>query len=382
MELANTLTAALTEDETSVAEPPIWFKSARAWVLSDEDLIAARRWARTIPPDIRYLVKSFPNHKLTLIEAFVELGQAAIDYIVAGDHALLYVLACANHLGQHPQYKQPQDRRIFTWEGRRELLRMKRADVLKALGMPATPEASELLRRMTFMACQSLQPGRNPPLFDSQAHLIAAELPKINWGVAELLAQSPVREPFWIVTERLIRSLGALENEATAAALVKSLHQTVREVIRAGSFGELKPIDRIEELSARTHDHDRGPRPCGAFQDPPVPALPGIIEPLTCESELVNEGRLMQHCVASSSPAVWSGQMYIYRVLNDELPGMERCTLEIRQRDGQWEIKNIRGWANARVNAATRRFIAEWLSKGGRITSRAEAGTPHGDDRV
>jgi hypothetical protein len=72
------------------------------------------------------------------------------------------------------------------------------------------------------------------------------------------------------------------------------------------------------------------------FFSPPLPGIPGKIEPIASASELVDEGEEQGNCVASYAARVRSGNTFIYRVLHPE-----RAILSVIQRSpwSDWEKK-------------------------------------------
>jgi hypothetical protein len=94
------------------------------------------------------------------------------------------------------------------------------------------------------------------------------------------------------------------------------------------------------------------------FPPPPVPSLPGVVEPLDSAVQLVLEGRQQANCVASYAPRVREGRVSIYRVLQPE-----RATLSlIRTEAGRWEIGELKASRNRPVSGQTHDLVEQWLA--------------------
>jgi hypothetical protein len=99
------------------------------------------------------------------------------------------------------------------------------------------------------------------------------------------------------------------------------------------------------------------PRVGGPFPPPPLPGNE-VIQPLRSEEELVEEGRLMGHCVASYAAEVRSGRSYIYRVVSPE-----RATLEIQWRGGVPVVAQFNLARNREPSEKSWRAVQNWLAE-------------------
>jgi len=92
----------------------------------------------------------------------------------------------------------------------------------------------------------------------------------------------------------------------------------------------------------------------------PAPPIPGndVIQPLRSEKELMEEGRLMGHCVASYAGEVRFGRRYIYRVLSPE-----RATLEIQWRGGAPVVAQFNLARNREPSEKSWRAVHNWLAE-------------------
>lgn len=99
--------------------------------------------------------------------------------------------------------------------------------------------------------------------------------------------------------------------------------------------------------------------PCHPIKAPFAPA-PWMI-PLATREELVNEGLLMRHCVASYGLEVVGGNFYVYALKH---PEHGRATLGLRNHGGgAWEIAEIRGKSNEAVSDTLRNLVEEWFAE-------------------
>lgn len=172
---------------------------------------------------------------------------------------------------------------------------------------------------------------------------------------------------------------------------------TVRDIRR---MGELLDIPNIDEAIARCHDlgalsslHDRWTERVNRRQDlvvrvatqllPDVgaggladdqpqrlskaalsqivfPAAPvedsGNICAIRTASELLTEGDLQQHCVASYAKAIAAREVAIYKVL-----GSHRATLELRNTEDGWKLGQIRQARNTPADPRVVRAVSAWF---------------------
>jgi hypothetical protein len=91
------------------------------------------------------------------------------------------------------------------------------------------------------------------------------------------------------------------------------------------------------------------------FIEPPVFGTETII-PISNVQGLLNEGRLMRHCVGSYVEKVFSGISYFYQVTEPE-----RGTLEVRINNGVPNINAFRMFANQSPGNASRKMVRSWL---------------------
>jgi hypothetical protein len=98
-----------------------------------------------------------------------------------------------------------------------------------------------------------------------------------------------------------------------------------------------------------------------SFGRPPIPS-DDRFQAITTVAELIKEGKVMQHCVATRAQDIQAGLCYIYRV---NVLG-ERGTLQVGIRTKHWVIDEIRLKRNADPSPATWATAREWLERAGR----------------
>lgn len=80
------------------------------------------------------------------------------------------------------------------------------------------------------------------------------------------------------------------------------------------------------------------------FPDPPYRGNLEIM-PIGTSGELLSEGEMMSHCVASYARSICTGSYFVYRIC-----ASIRATMAIRRVGGTWELAEIKGYDNAPVS--------------------------------
>lgn len=125
----------------------------------------------------------------------------------------------------------------------------------------------------------------------------------------------------------------------------------VHEEVTAGYRRRLRQLEQANSEEVGNH----------WFRTPPLPGIPGKIEPITSADGLVNEGELQNNCVGSYASRVRSGTTYIYKVLDPE-----RATLSLTRSDTDsldWQISELEVRSNQPVSRVTEQFISDWLER-------------------
>lgn len=247
------------------------------------------------------------------------------------------------------------------------LLRQRRRRICGALGYPASERVVRILGKVQPEACRvnllarvrcSL---RNPALVSILSHLptigaaelrIAADLsnaPRVSAAFFADLAAQFTRETDdgW---ERLLRQIETLLRLRpphcrpfhSVKKARRSYYRLWRDLAGLGNFDP-------------THEDTAIPDP----QFPAVP-LPGIdeIQPIDSAPALVEEARVMGHCVLSYAGRVAEGDTYLYRVMNPE-----RATVLIGYSSTAWHLQELAGVHNQPVSSATEELVESWLRR-------------------
>ena len=80
------------------------------------------------------------------------------------------------------------------------------------------------------------------------------------------------------------------------------------------------------------------------------------IKCIRLKSELVLEGGLMNHCVASYHSEIVKGHYFVYRILNPE-----RGTVGLRFKNGKWVIDQIKLLNNRAASEETVKAVNLWI---------------------
>ena len=250
--------------------------------------------------------------------------------------------------------------------------RMRQRDLLSVLDLPSSPAAVNLFRKL---APQSVNGDNWPSILQLLRQELAApktclnHLSRINTGVIEILLEPQASRA---VTPSLLGEVARDPAQNYRARTVHAITSTLRmqeelhEPRRTARFQNLARLrevhDEVSEsyrrrirqlIEANLHQTDR-------FQSPPLPGIPGKIEPITSAAELFNEGEAQGNCVASYANRVHSGSTFIYRVLHPQ-----RATLSVVRGNGFdiWEIGELEARFNTDVTDETEDFVQAWLDR-------------------
>lgn len=253
---------------------------------------------------------------------------------------------------------------------------MRQRDLLGVLGLPSSPAAVNLFRKVDPHSVN----GDNWPALVEVIGRAASEpksclnhLSAINAGVVEILLDPRASRA---ATRQLLEEVARDRAENHRGRVVHLITSTLRmqDELRAGrpcqTFQNLSRLHALhEEVTAnyrrRVHqltEANAGGPAC--FPPPPLPGIPGQIEPVTSPSDLVDEGEMQGNCVASYAARVRDGDLYIYRVLHPE-----RATLSITRRSQlhEWEIGELECRYNTDVSEETEEFAQAWLDRHRRL---------------
>lgn len=253
---------------------------------------------------------------------------------------------------------------------------MRQRDIMDVLGLPASNNAVKLFRKIAPESLNGDHWGSMLEVFRREldnAKSPLNHLEAINSGVIEILL-NPVAAGAAGTT--LLKEVARDKAENHRGRVVHMITDTLRmqEELRNGGSNQVKRthfpnLGRLREthgevteryrrrirqlIEANQHDTDR-------FRTPPLPGIPGRIEPITSPEGLVNEGEEQGNCVASYAERVRRGSTFIYRVLEPE-----RATLSIIKTSylSDWKIGELEAKYNTDVRSETEDFVADWLSR-------------------
>ena len=242
-------------------------------------------------------------------------------------------------------------------------LSVKQRVLCSRLGLKGTEQQVRVLKRAAseHLHMRSIRKLKKL-LRDREVCKYLRHQPKITSSIVSLLERHP-----WLVRH-------------PARSLINDLHdhETLRcfeDVVQM--LFDLEPLFNCRTAAGLWRLHDRvvadlnaddGFRllrdESGRVLELPAQPLLGneVIQPLTTQQQIVDEGRAMKHCVASYIRRVIEGEYYLYRM---EEP--ERLTIGIRVLrgsgggPGQCLLREVRGKCNRYPADASMRLIEDWF---------------------
>ncbi len=181
-----------------------------------------------------------------------------------------------------------------------EAVSWKQRRILGALGFPEQQAAVRVLRRVDDRLLGSPLLGHLQAwMSDSVCLRRLAHVPRLG---AAGIALRTARELAWFDDRALPEVLGADDPE-----LLRSLDEfaTLSRRLRQLGYGPQSPLSSAAQIRERTATMRRqlgelGDLPAdGALPDPPIPGIPGAIEPLRTVRDVNLEAERMRHCVRS-----------------------------------------------------------------------------------
>lgn len=295
--------------------------------------------------------------------------------LFASNPALALCIACAPHwdvLRDRETFLIPlRTSRVPTGESSKtedpglipKLLRTKRQLVCALLGFRKSETMVRILRKITPEACSVPLLMRLRRNLDNDALLkVLKHLPVIDEGALYLAA-------YWrwgeFITLPLFNEMVALRSKGMDAELFRLMSDTTGMDIQVGlveklprSIAELQRLhDKLVEEITDAPDENLEWMLNMQFPPPPIPGN-GKILPIETPAMLIEEGRVMHHCVAMMGYDIKEGATYIYRILEPE-----RATLAIDSFMGGWSIGELRAAYNANVRGETLCMVQDWLHR-------------------
>jgi len=249
---------------------------------------------------------------------------------------------------------------------------MRQRDLLEMLQLPSSNRAVNLFRKVSSTSINgdnwsALVEVIRKELDTPKSPLL--HLPAINSGVVEILGNETTSRA---ATHQLLAEVSedrAENYRGRVVHLISSTLQMQDEMHtrdRVTSFSSVERLKEVHsEITARYRRRirqllDANGHSASHFRNPPLPGIPGRIEPITSPEGLVNEGEAQGNCVASYASKVQAGTTFIYRVLEPE-----RATLSIVRASpfADWKIGELEGPYNTDASAETEQFVESWLDR-------------------
>lgn len=249
---------------------------------------------------------------------------------------------------------------------------MRQRDLLEVLDLPSSPAAVTLFRKVSpssvngdnwYSLLEVIRrelSGRKSPLF---------HLPSINSGVIEILRHPDASRA---VSPGLLEEVSKEQSEKYRGRVVHIITSTLQmqeELRVAAGARRFQSLERLKQTHAEVTELyrrrirqliDANNHETEHFRSPPLPGIPGRIEPITSAEALVNEGEEQGNCVASYAARVRQGNTFLYRVLEPE-----RATLSIVRATpfADWQVGELEGKYNTEVQPETEEFVRNWLER-------------------
>jgi hypothetical protein len=337
-------------------DPGIPLLTAAIGATSDAALHGFRA---SVPPMVRQMAGSYQHLQTTMLQRAAR-SPAAADLLQQTPTLFWMLVASA-----------VEER----WtEGQvRETLAKQRKDILLQLTGIRSEAAVKLLNRVILRTGDCTELGvirrfiRDQSLWRGLSHsgAIPVHLLAVLVRFPELagarLLQQVAEGDYSRTSDALarVRRVADLWRDALRMGRVLAIPDAGRALARCPTFDAVERLhDRwVERINGRPGFVAVGRRP---FPPPPLPGNE-VIQPLRSEEELVEEGRLMGHCVASYAAEVRSGRSYIYRVVSPE-----RATLEIRWHGSVPVIAQFKLAVNGKPGHTSWRVVRDWLAEHGK----------------
>ena len=128
------------------------------------------------------------------------------------------------------------------------------------------------------------------------------------------------------------------------------------------ALSRIKNLEQLKRLNDRIVDdfniYRNRPESNNKFIPPPLPGIPGVIEPIVDSYQLHSESNIQNNCVASM---VTDYHNYFYRVIQPD----DRCTLHIHFNlfDKEYIIRELKGVNNCPAKPSSIDVVQDWLDK-------------------
>lgn len=332
---------AIDDDE----QTDITLREVGDWVFGLTDP-AVVTWKESFPADVLLALEAVPSHKARLAE-YASKSNSVRDLLLSNP-ILLWGLCEYGFLND------------ITLDEIEALTRVKQRDLAMYLKLEGTQQQVRLLKRMSGVSRTKDELRSYIRLLKYQeicnylSHAtgeLGADLQLLNkhpW-----LASCPARalipllthQEHWITFRDILRMTDDITElqQCTTTNALNRLHD--RLVVELNQWRGRKLI----------RDEYGQPVP---LPEPPLPATDNII-PITSQTELIEEGQEMHHCIASHLRSVVDGKFVVYRMM-----APERLTIEVLvMGGGQLVLREVRGKCNRLPSDASNAIIEAWFSK-------------------
>lgn len=341
----------------------LWNPQHLRGLLYDEDLFC-HTWRSSIPQDVLYELKRYPDHHSELIE-LAQLDPARFIHMSRYNPSL--TVAVATFWAFKPPWRMPA--RLKRDARRFELLQMKLRSVLSALGLRGRKEWLRILAKIPASHCGIFHIKSTLQLCEDnrqRRHLrhLSNITPEVRWlmehpslpldmPLLELAAKEPEREGFRLtdLVSSIITSRGISGMELAWPYM-----------------GAIRNWESLLRAEWRNAIHCSEP----SLQFPPAPvaveSLPGGLEihPLTSPKMVKEEADQMQNCSEQFLEAIQRGESYLYRVIRPE-----RATLQLHCESSGWEIVEIGLHGNVgKASYRTECLLYQWLRQNKKTAKR------------
>ena len=235
-------------------------------------------------------------------------------------------------------------------------LPLKRTAILAQIGLPASKSFLNLLNRFHYaLPFDERAVDMTVNLFKT---IPARKLAMLQY-IDEALARWLLREPE-IIHYPFIRQLAGQD--------VPALRRTYRDVIGLAHayhgpietrLGQCREPAQLHELHDQLMDRFNQQAAHNFvnhhYDEAPIEPIDGI-EYIADRQQLVDEGKVMRHCIGSYHHRIMDGDYCAYRIMTPQ-----RATLGLTRRHGQWVLEQIRGERNATVSEAVQALVDVWL---------------------
>lgn len=308
-------------------------------------------WYRTIPADVRALMGLFEARQWHILSFLARCGPGAAE-LTEMNPALAFALA-SNWVFHKPVVQRPL-------RAARSLVNKRQRDILTWLGFPGTEAARRVMAKVdpqsiTITRLLYLrQAMMNPAMLKAMSHL-----PCLNGGVLRMVTDP---ELFPYTTPTLLEETARNANETHLCDNAYMLSDCKRMFELLPPRGARFPIIRntgalqgihetlVNELANAEIDTT------ASFPLPPISGTDTIV-PITTAQELLEEGRIQHHCVASYiNHVAYAEKIYVYRVLKPE-----RATLALGRKGDAWRIYELKLACNHKPSDVTYQSIINWL---------------------